>query len=86
MRIGEIHDKLIKYRGTDISPTYIVSRWSNTRYFGDISPKYRDIFFLAYGSLAHVPVFEYPSGCIIGNRLKSFQLKVLEELSRSLKL
>ena len=44
--MGEIHDKLIKYRGTDISLTYIVSRCSDTQYFGDISPKYHDIFLL----------------------------------------
>ena len=34
--IGKIHDKLIKYRGTNISLPYIVSRCSDTQYFGNL--------------------------------------------------
>ena len=43
----------MKYRRTDISPWNVVSIPSNTWYFGDISPKYHNIFLLSVSTIMH---------------------------------
>ena len=63
-----------------INTIFIVSKTS----IGNAATTRRLIVFI--GITSSVLVFEYPFGCIFGNRSKSFLLKALKELSQSLKL